>query len=50
MTERKINMKFRYYVQLASGRWSEVNYSFYEAYKGNKKRSPFNILDKLNGN
>ena len=41
-------MNFRYYVKLASGRWSEVNYSFYKSYKGDKKRSPFAILDKLN--
>lgn len=43
-----MDLKFRYYVQLASGRWSEVNYDFYNSYKGNKKRSPFNILNDLN--
>ena len=41
-------MKFRYYVKLASRRWSEVDYSFYESYKGDKKKSAFAILDKLN--
>lgn len=42
-------MKFRYYVQVANGKWSEVNYSFYMSYKGNKTKSPCNILKKLNG-
>lgn len=41
-------MKFRYYVQVANGRWSEVNYKFYVCYKGNKTKSPRNILDRLN--
>lgn len=41
-------MNYRYYVQLASGRWSKVSFEYYFQYKGNKIASPFNILDKLN--
>lgn len=41
-------MKFRYYVQCANGRWSEVNYSFYMSYDGKKIKSPCNILKQLN--
>ena len=41
-------MSCRYYVQCASGKWSEVNYSFYISYRGNKIKSPLNILDRLN--
>lgn len=41
-------MKFKYYVQCANGRWSEVNYIFYMFYDGNKIKSPLNILKRLN--
>ena len=36
-------MKQRYFVRLASGKWSEVNYKFYVEYDGEKKKSIFDI-------
>lgn len=37
-------MNFRYYVKLASGRWQQVRYSFWEQYDGEKKRTIFGII------
>lgn len=41
-------MKNRYYIQLASGRWIEVNYKEYNRYNGMKTASSLNILNELN--
>ena len=43
-------MNFRYYIKEVYGRWREVPYSVYRTFKGEKTKSPCNILKELNKN